>query len=170
MPKPYDISATARSLVQKFKTRDPFELADNLGIHVMFTNDLTRLKGMYWIVKRERFIAINSRLPKEGQLIVCGHEVGHDLFHQDLAKAGAFKEFMLYDMTTRPEYEANVFAASFLLDEDRMLELIYQYHYDAEQIAKTMNSDINLVALKAAELARDGYRLNALESRADFLK
>ena len=87
-----------------------------------------------------------------------------------MATAGAFKEFVLYDMTTRPEYEANVFAASFLLDEDRMLELIYQYHYDAEQIAKTMNSDINLVALKAAELARDGYRLNALESRADFLK
>ena len=46
MPKPYDISAKARSLVQKYNTRDPFELADNLGIHVMFTNDLARLKGM----------------------------------------------------------------------------------------------------------------------------
>lgn len=170
MPKPCDISAVAQSLVRKYNTRDPFKLADILGIHVMFTNELARLKGMYWIVKRERFIAINSRLPRESQLIVCGHELGHDRFHRELAKAGAFREFMLYDMTTRPEYEANVFAASFLLDEDRMLELIYQYHYDAEQIAKAMNSDINLVALKAAELARCGYRLNALESRADFLK
>ena len=170
MPKPCDISAVAQSLVRKYNTRDPFELADSLGIHVMFTNELARLKGMYWIVKRERFIAINSRLPRESQLIVCGHELGHDRFHRELAKAGAFREFMLYDMTTRPEYEANVFAASFLLDEDRMLELIYQYHYDAEQIAKAMNSDINLVALKAAELARCGYRLNSLESRADFLK
>ncbi|MBQ1380423.1 MAG: hypothetical protein IIY79_00250 [Ruminococcus sp.] len=70
----------------------------------------------------------------------------------------------------RPEYEANVFAASVLLDEDEMLELIYNYQYDAEQIAKTMRSDINLVALKVAELARCGHNFRQLECRADFLK
>ena len=66
--------------------------------------------------------------------------------------------------------EANVFAASLLLDEKEMLSYIYDYNYDSEQIARVMGTDINLVALKAAQLTSKGYRLNPLESRADFLK
>ena len=32
---------------------------------------------------------------------------------------------MLYDMTTKPEYEANIVAAEILLDTDEILEYIY---------------------------------------------
>ena len=170
MANSYEIAAKAQSLVRKHKTRDPFELADILGIHVEFTTLFTKLKGMYYVVKRERFICINSNLERDAQIMVCGHELGHDTFHRHLAKGGAFREFMLYDMSTRPEYEANVFASSVLIDEEEMLDLIYCSHFDAEQIAKDMHCDINLVALKAAELARKGHDFRALESRADFLK
>ena len=55
---------------------------------------------------------------------------------------------MLYDMTTKPEYEANIVAAEILLDTDEILEYIYDYGYTSEQIARAMGTDINLVALK----------------------
>jgi Zn-dependent peptidase ImmA (M78 family) len=77
---------------------------------------------------------------------------------------------MLYYMTTKPEYEANIVAAEILLDNDEVLDYIYTYNYSAEQIARQMGTDINLVALKIAHLAEMGYDLRPIEHRSDFLK
>lgn len=41
---------------------------------------------------------------------------------------------------------------------------------DVAQIAQLMHSDINLVALKTAELNRQGRRFRQPEHRCDFLK
>lgn len=98
------------------------------------------------------------------------HELGHDQLHRNLAKGNALQEFMLYDMTTKPEYEANIVAAEILLDTDEVLEYIYQYGYTSEQIARAMYTDINLVALKIAHLAETGYNLRKIDHRSDFLK
>ena len=77
---------------------------------------------------------------------------------------------MLYDMSTRPEYEANIVAAEILLDNDELLDYIYTYNYSAEQIARAMGTDINLVALKIAHLTEIGYDLRPIAHRSDFLK
>lgn len=50
------------------------------------------------------------------QEIVCVHEIGHDQLHRNFVKGGAIQKFMLYDMTLRPEYKANVVAADILMD------------------------------------------------------
>ena len=77
---------------------------------------------------------------------------------------------MLYDMRTKPEYEANIVASEILLDNDELLEHLYRDRYSAEQIARAMHTDINLVALKIAHLNELGYDLRPLEHRSDFLK
>lgn len=163
------IEAKVQDLIRKHGTRDPFALAKALNIEVLWTDEWTKLKGMYYCMKRRRFICLNSNLDERMRRIVCAHEIGHDQLHRHLAKEKALQEFMLYDMTSRPEYEANVFAASVLLDDEIMLRLIYENHYDAQQVASAMNSDINLVALKAAELTKKGYRLNQIDSKSNFL-
>ena len=101
---------------------------------------------------------------------VCAHELGHDQLHRHLAKGNALQEFMLYDMATKPEYEANIVAAEILLDTDELLEYVYHYGYTSEQIARAMHTDINLVALKIAHLAETGHDLRRIEHRSDFLK
>jgi Zn-dependent peptidase ImmA (M78 family) len=159
-----------RRLVRKYDTRNPFLIAKELGIEVIFCDDLGPLKGMYKVIKRNRFIFINNSLSKRMQLIVCAHELGHDQLHRQLATGSALKEFMLYDMTTKPEYEANIVASEILLDTEEMLEYIYNYNYTSEQIARAMGTDINLVALKIAHLAETGYDLRRIEHRSDFLK
>ena len=164
------LSEVVERLVRRCGTRDPFEIARQLGVEVLFCQDFGSMKGMYRVVKRTRFIFLNRDLTPQMQRIVCAHELGHDQLHRDLAKNGALQEFMLYDMTTKPEYEANIVAAETLLDTDEVLDYVYNFGYTSEQIAKAMSTDINLVALKVAHLAESTRGLRPIEHRADFLK
>lgn len=156
-------------IVKRCGNRDPFAIAENLGIEVIYCNHFGPLKGMYRVVKLCRFIFINNALSERMQKIVCAHEIGHDQLHRHLAKGGAIREFMLYDMTIRPEYEANVVAADMLLDTEEILEYIYEDHYSVEQITKAMGTDQNLVALKIECLVNAGYELPKMAHRSDFL-
>lgn len=164
------LAQVGADLVERFKTRDPFAIADALGIKVLFCDGFGSLKGMYRVVKRNRFIFINKDLDERMQRIVCAHELGHDQLHRHLAVGGVLHEFTLYDMKNKPEYEANVVAADILLDDDEILEYIYDYHYSAEQIASILGTDINLVALKVSELIRRGHQFKGVDYRSDFLK
>jgi Zn-dependent peptidase ImmA (M78 family) len=164
------LALVGNRLVRRCATRDPFEIAEDIGIDVLFCKDFGPLKGMYRVIKRNRFIFINEDLPEWLQRIVCAHELGHDQLHRHLAKNNPIQEFMLYDMRSKPEYEANIVAAEILLDNDELLEYIYQYRYSAEQIARAMHTDINLVALKIAHLNQLGYDLRPIDHRSNFLK
>jgi Zn-dependent peptidase ImmA (M78 family) len=156
-------------LVRRFGTRDPFVIAEGLGIHV-YQADFRRLKGMYRVIKRRRCIFLNAGLDEETARIVCAHEIGHDRLHQDFAKGDGLQEFTLYDMSTRPEYEANMVAAAILLPDEDVLRYIYDYGYDAEQIARAMSTDINLVALKITALRAAGHPLRDIDHDTAFLK
>ena len=163
------ITKKGAKLVQRCGTRDPFKIAKEIGINVMLVDDFKKLKGVYRVIKRNRWIFINSNLPERMQRIVCAHELGHDQLHRALAKGDGLMEFVLYDMDSRPEFEANVLASQILLPDDEIIEHIYN-GYDAEQIARIMNSDINLVALKVANLNQQGYSFKQIEHNSTFLK
>lgn len=164
------LSKVGNDLVRRCGTRDPFRIARELGIEVLFCEDFGPLKRMYRVIKRNRFIFINKDLSSHMQTIVCAHEIGHDRLHRNMAMNDAIHEFMLYDMATKPEYEANIVAAEILLDTDTIIEYIYDYGFTSEQIARVMYSDINLVALKVAHLVEIGYDLRRIDHRSDFLK
>lgn len=163
------ITKKGAKLVNRYKTRDPFKIAEELGIKVMFVNDFEVLKGFYRVIKRNRWIFINSNLSEKIQRIVCAHEIGHDQLHRELAKDDGLMEFALYDMESRPEFEANALAAQILLPDDEVLDYIYN-GYDAEQISQFMDSDINLVALKCAQLNQNGYKFKTPNYSYNFLK
>ena len=160
----------AISLVKKYNTRNPFEIAKSLGINVIRWDGFSRLKGMYKVIKRNRYIFINDNLDENMSKIVCAHEIGHDLFHRALGENAMLSETMLYDMTSRPEFEANLFASELLLDTDEVLDLVYNYDYNATQIAIKLNSDENLVAMKIANLNRNGYKFREPPIKNNFLK
>ena len=101
--------------------------------------------------------------------IVCAHELGHDQLHREFAKSTPMQEFMLYDMTSRREYEANIFASELLLDDGEVLDYVSK-GYDSMQIAKATSTDINLVALKVDSLIRNGHTLREQEHNSKFLK
>ncbi|HEX9059666.1 MAG TPA: ImmA/IrrE family metallo-endopeptidase [Clostridia bacterium] len=162
------IQALASNIIKRFDSRDPFELCKSAGVEVFFT-DLGSLKGMYKHVKRNRFAVINENLDERTKRLVCAHELGHDLLHRDLAKNICLQEFVLYDMKSRPEYEANLFAAEILLPDDEVF-FYANGGYDIHQIAQVLCSDINLVALKVASMNAKGYELrNVVDVKKGFL-
>lgn len=163
------ITARSQALIRRCETRDPFRIARALGIEVLFVDSLRQLKGMYRVIKRNRFILLNRDNSERMNRIVCAHELGHDQLHRRSAVDQALKEFVLYDMTTQQEYEANLFAAELLLDDAEMLSFIRR-GFDTVQIADATGTDINLVALKADGLIRVGYPLRGQEHDSRFLK
>ena len=92
------LSKVGSDLVKRCGTRDPFRIAHELGIEVLFCDDFGPLKGMYRVIKRNRFVFINKDLSERMQRIVCAHELGHDQLHRHFAKGNMLQEFMLYDM------------------------------------------------------------------------
>ena len=103
--------------------------------------------------------------------IVLLHELGHDTLHREEAtRTGGFEEFNIFEMQdNRMEYEANISASQVALPDDDFLELA-ERGYDTQQIARPLNSDINLVALKADTLISQGFRLRPQEHCNDFLR
>ena len=163
------IIARANAIVRDVGTRDPERIARELDIAIMEV-PFEKQKGVYKVIKRNRFIFIKSDLHPVMRNIVLWHEIGHDQLHRK--QASVFQEFSLFDMNNNVmEFEANTFAAQIGLPEDEILELIYN-GCDASQIARAMKSDINLVALKVSELSRRGgpvkiYAQNCLQAPAE---
>lgn len=169
MPNREYIQNVANKLIKKFDTRDPFQLCQAIGVEVFYA-DLGSLKGMYKYLKKNRFAVINENLDPFTKTLVCAHELGHDILHQNLARKVCLQEFILYDMKSRPEYEANLFASEILLPDDIILNLAHD-GYDIEQISKELCTDINLIALKVSSMNTRGYRFNnTIDAKSDFLK
>ena len=169
MPNREYIQNVANKLIKKFDTRDPFQLCQAIGVEVFYA-DLGSLKGMYKYLKKNRFAVMNENLDPFTKTLVCAHELGHDILHQNLARKVCLQEFILYDMKSRPEYEANLFASEILLPDDIILNLARD-GYDIEQISKELCTDINLIALKVSSMNTRGYRFNnTIDAKSDFLR
>ena len=165
------LSKVGSDLVRRYETRNPFLIAEKLGIIVLDDcENFGQLKGMYRIIKKNRFIFLNKDLSLETKYIVCAHEIGHDRLHRALAKGDGLQEFVMYRMDSTPEYEANIVASEILLDSEEVLKYIYDYEYTAVQIAQAMHTNVNLVALKIAQLSELGYDLCKIEYQRNFLK
>lgn len=166
-----DIYSKAKSIVKRCGTRDTLKIACELGIYVHYINDFDELLGMYTYRHKERHILLNANMEHMVMQMVCGHEIGHDTLHRALAKANnSLPEFVLFDMRTKHEYEANAFAAHLLIDEDELIEYLRE-GYDVVQLSGMMNTNINLMLVKLNEMNRMGWRLNIpYVPRSDFLK
>lgn len=166
-----EIYHKAREIVRRCGTRDTLRIAQELGIYVDYIDNFEALLGMYTYRYKERHILLNSKMDAMLTQMVCGHEIGHDTLHRDLAKRNnMLPEFVLFDMRTRHEYEANAFAAHLCIDDEEMFDYLSQ-GYDVVQLAAAMNTNINLMLIKLNEMSRMGCNLNIpYLPNSDFLK
>ena len=151
--------SVARALFRKYGTSDPFRIAEYLGFQVRFV-DLKKTKGFCKLVMRNYFIFINANLSPEMQRMCCAHEIGHILFHKRyLATPEYLMHMELFDMHNRTEYEANLFAANLLIDDDELLDMV-QRGLDVITTAASFGVNVNLLALKLAEMKKAGHPVN----------
>ena len=169
----YDTTAAVRaaeSIVRRFGTRDADRLAEELDVIVMPCR-FRRQKGVYKVIERSRFVFIKDDLDPVTHSIVLLHELGHDTLHRgEAVRAGGFWELDIFAAADRQmEYEANMFAAQISLPDDEFIEYV-RAGCGAQEIARAMCTDVNLVALKAAELQGRGLSLRVPRHCSDFLK
>ncbi|WP_312701908.1 ImmA/IrrE family metallo-endopeptidase [Sedimentibacter sp.] len=164
----FGIYRKAEQLVQKSATNNVLQIASDLGVKLYYGN-YDNLLGMYTCKWKHRFIFLNNKLENYMLQMVLAHEIGHDIFHRDLANDG-LKEFALFNLKNITEYEANAFAAHILLKNEEVLTLVRD-GYDVAQIASILNSHINLLLIKMQEMNKMGLDFNIpFSPRSNFFK
>lgn len=146
-----------RRLLRRYGTSAPFELADCLGITILECQDFKLQKGAFKIILNNCFIFINANLSTEMKKLVCAHELGHALLHRPLGKTDTgLMKFELFDITNTTEYEANLFAANLLLDEEE-IDSLAREGFDIVQIAHNLGTNVNLLLLKLQQINSDNH-------------
>lgn len=105
----------AESLVRKYKTRNPFEIAQALGYEVVFA-PLKGIRGFYQQVRRCTIIYIAEDLPYWDAAFVCAHEIGHVLLHRGCNRI--FMDTHAYFKVNTYEIEADRFALNLIWSDD----------------------------------------------------
>lgn len=160
-------------LMQKYDEPDPWKLADAMGIIIdvmPLGNTQNSCKGFFLYQSRKKHITINSDLPETVQRIILAHEIGHAVLHHKAAKMRTFHDFALYDTSSQMEYEANLFAAEFLLEDDVVAERLSEDTFFFS-VAKELEVPPELLDFKFRILKRKGWLIESpIHSNSDFLK
>lgn len=161
--------AKADELIQLYGRCSPKRLARELDIEVL-ERDFTKQKGAYKLILKNPFIFIKRDLCDSMKKLVLLHEIGHDRLHRDKADdCGGFNEYDIFDMRDHAmEYEANLFAAQFLISDEELYDCI-NCGYDIEKTACALGTDRNIVALKVDILKKKGARLCSQQHDNKFL-
>ena len=163
-----DVFALPRKLAKKYETRDPFVLAQNLGILVKLRTDFTAQRGASAIILGNRVIFLNANLSEQMQRMVCAHELGHLLLHRaNYGKHAWVLNHELFDIKDDLEYEANVFAANLLIEDDEMFEYLEEGH-GIVATASCLDVNVNLLTVKMVEMNKHqgcDFQISDLPSR-----
>ena len=137
-----DIKKIVSHYVRKYNTRNPFKLADYLGVQVI-VGDLGSRSGCYMFLKNHKCIFLNENLSEFEMQVVMAHELGHAVLHR---KENCYfirnKTFLL---TSKNEIEANTFAAELLISDEVLLE---NKNYTIKQFSRLLEYSEDFVKLK----------------------
>lgn len=166
-----DLEQQVEKLVRSAGTRDPERLAAELHVH-LYPRPFEDLCGMYALVKQRRCIFYRQNLQPEQRRLIIAHELGHDQLHRDLLRVmPCLQDQSLYDFSSKPELEANSFAAYLLIPESELMTLLRESVSD-ESMASLFGVDLNLLLLRLRLLQKKhhlAFNLRYLP-HADFLK
>src|SRR5690554_1078395 len=123
------------SIVDKYGTNDPVELAERMNIEIVCPPlESVNVLGMFVSILNQKIIVCNGFLAPPSRAVIIAHELGHAVQHDNLSM------FMLRDHTLFPtgklENQANRFAAELLIPD----EMIHKYKgYTTSEIASIEN-------------------------------
>lgn len=142
---------------RKYQTRDPFELLDAIGVITKESEAFHSMKGFCVTVNRSTYVTINGLLHPAEKRIVAAHELGHILLHRNLLKMAPMKDTVLYDMTSRTEYEANLFTADLLIEDNCLDELRENEDMNYFQMCSRIQTSPDLMSFKLFSMMKRGW-------------
>lgn len=137
-----DIKKLVTKIIKKYKTNNPFELAEALGIEVLYEN-LGSINGYYTKMLRSKYIHVNYNLNDSRQRYTVAHELGHAILHPN-ANTPFLRENTLFSVD-KLERQANTFAVELLMPDN----VISQYEgYTVHNLASLVGIPNGLEVLK----------------------
>ena len=168
-----EIVKSVKKLKRRYREDNLFELCRNIGILLLpqpFGTQKGAIMGFFLEQRRIKTITYNSDLSDDLQRIIVGHELGHSVLH---ARDGihAFHDVGLFDVSSRFEREANLFAAEFLLEDDEVLETLAQ-NGDFFSAAAILRVPVELLDFKFRIMKWKGYELTEppIMAQSNFLR
>lgn len=137
-----NIREIVSKLVEKYNTRNPFELADYQNIEIVYS-ELKSVLGYYTKYRRVQSIILSNELPEHLERHVCAHELGHAICHPDI-NVQWLCESTFYSKG-KFERQANTFAVELLLPDTLLREYPDQTIY---QIARSVGVPEEFVDLR----------------------
>lgn len=115
-----DIRSKVKSIVKKYKTRNPFEMILGMNVILIRYPLDNGVRGFYQYFKRNNIIYVDEQLPEHEQTFVLAHELGHLFLHK---KTNAiFMDTRTHFVTKKFEIQANKFAIELLISDDFLYE------------------------------------------------
>nr|DAO66721.1 MAG TPA: IrrE protein [Caudoviricetes sp.] len=133
---------TPKQLISKYKTNNPQEIAQELGIIILF-EPLGEINGYYNTAFRQKFIHINNTLVESKQKFTIAHELGHALLHPK-ANTPFLRDNTLFSIN-KLEIEANKFVVDLLITDEAIDEV---KHLTLDQMANYFGINKNLIKLR----------------------
>lgn len=168
-----DICDAVTRIKRKYVETDPFRLCRAMDIKLIFEpmgKDPDAPKGFFLECKRIRTITVNSDLPEVIQKIIVAHEIGHALFHR---KTGihAFHDITMFDQNSVMEKEANLFAAEYILEDQKVFEVLNR-DTTFFSAAAALYVPAELLDFKFRLMKWKGYKLTEppISARSNFLR
>lgn len=111
-----DIRKIVNGVVCRYKTRDPFQLAAEIDIHIKYNPLPLNVLGYYSGCNGRKIITLNDRLDESIHRITVAHEIGHHFLHSGYNR----KRLMLNTLYNKGKFErqADLFAAELLIADD----------------------------------------------------
>jgi len=152
----------AEQLHRELDTRNPVELLGHIGADVIYSDkfSINGLKGFCTIQNRSKYVVINAKLSKHEKRIVAGHEAGHLILHTHEIKRRphqTLSDCYLYGNVGGIEYEANMFAADFMIEDNDVLEYVRDEYMDYFKMASALHVPPQLLDFKLRSMERRGH-------------
>lgn len=137
-----DIQNVISRLTKKYKTNDPFELAEMLNISI-FYEELGTINGYYNKPLRMKQIHINCNLNDNMKKFTCAHELGHAIFHPNVSTPFLRSQTLL--SVNKMEIEANLFAIRLLIPDYVLME---NKDLTTQQLSRLLGYEQALIELR----------------------
>ena len=166
--------STVNKAKMKYQESDPFRLAAAMKIivkRIPLGTASNCCKGFCMRESRKTCIVINCDLPEIIQQIILIHEIGHAVLHQKTLQIKCFHDFELFDSVSQCEYEANCFAADYLLEDEDVMAML-NANISFFQAAAELKVPPELLDFKFRMMKRSGVQIvdSPITANSNFLK
>ncbi len=106
-----DVQRIARQTAKRYGTTDPFLIAKEKNVKVLY-EPLGTVLGYHSYAYRFHFIHLNQSMDEYWQRFICAHELGHLFLHPQMNTAFLLRSTLF--SVDRIERQANIFAVELL--------------------------------------------------------